>query len=415
MYAQSLDEGKLRSMRKTRTAIFVLLTLLPLFGIISIVSASPNIGLLRVSNFLCPGEVLPGTSFPVSLDVEYAIQTLPDQATIRGAVYDGNPNFTNPLWQSDPISVSNGGDQVWNFTLNAPATEGFLSLTAYAYFLDNGTWTYFDNPVNGPGMSQRTVKIGKAANLAIGVGAPNVQVSVNDDTQPTSASGEAIFSVPVSTDVSVTVPTQVVLANSTRIIFTEWNDGIATPIRKVPIDGDINLTAQYRLQYPLTVTNGSSTEEWYDRGANVTLRAPSTIPAPWPLGVLGVTETFQSWSGDAQSTSQQVNVTMDSPKSVTAIMNTNYQPLMIPAIISAGTAVAIISFLFARPKTGRSVEDLPETAVEQERVSPTNENTPQSNPTCPMCGQITEPDWAHCIKCGTKLKNSNPSADRIAS
>ena len=399
-------------MRKARTITFLLLALLPLFGIISTVSAFPNIGLLRVSSFLCPREVLPGTTFPVSLDVEYAIQTLPDQATIRGAVYEGNPNSTNPLWQSDPTSVSNGGDQVWNFTLNAPATEGSLSLTAYAYFLDNGTWTYFDNPVNGPGISQRLVKIGRTANLAISTGAPDVQVSVNGDAKPTSASDEATFSVPVSTDVSVTVQTQVELSNSTRIIFTEWNDGVATPIRQVPIDGDINLTAKYRLQYPLTVTNGSSTEEWYDRGANVTLTTPTTIPAPWPLGAFGVTETFQSWSGDIQSTSQQVNVTMDSPKSVTAIMNTNYQSLIIPAIISAGTAAAIISFLFAQRKTGRSDEDLAEATIKQEEVSPTSHQTPQSNPTCLMCGQITEPEWAHCIKCGTKLKDRDPSTNR---
>ena len=390
-------------MQKLHTIILLACILFPLYGSIATVLASPNIGLLRVFSFLCPREVVPGATFPVSLDVEYAIQSLPNEAIIRGAVYNGSINSTNPLWQSDPEPVSNGGDQMWNFTLTAPANEGFLNLTAYAFFLDNGTWTYFNNPVNGPGVSQRTVKIGKTANLDINIGASGITVMVDNATKQTSTTGAAVFPVAVSSSSSVTVPPLVELQNSTRLIFTQWSDGVKDPERQVSIDGDVTLTAQYRIQYLLTVTDSSTAEEWYDKGANATLTAPTSTLGPWPLSIFGVTKTFQDWTGDIHSSSLQVNVTMDSPKTVTAHITTDYRPLAVPIILGAGIATAV-SFVLLQLRSRRAEQDVAEPVVEQP--------APESNPICPKCGQVTEPEWAHCIKCGTKLKDGNSSTSQ---
>ena len=400
----ALDGGEQRLDLKQKLIVFLFLLFIlpPLFGTVATVSASPNIGLLRISAFLCPRQVVPGATFPVSLDVEYAIQDLPNEATIRAAVYDGNSNSTNPLWQSDSKSVSNGGDQVWNFTLNAPTTDGYFTLSAFAYFLNNGTWTYFNNTVNGPGVSERTIKIGGTANLDISVGAPNVPVTVDGTTKQSSATGDAVFPVAVSSSPSVSVPPLFALQNSTRIIFTEWSDGVAVPQRRVLMDGDVNITAQYRMQYLLTLTNSSPVEEWYDRGANVTLTAPTSALAPWPLSVFRVSETFQGWSGDIDSSSPQVNVTMNSPKTITADMVTNYEPLVVPAIFAAGIAAAIISFLFVQARSRNSEEDVVEAPVE--------EPASDLGPTCPTCGEVTEPEWVHCIKCGTKLRDDSSTS-----
>ena len=387
-------------MRKVQTFTSLLVLFLTFFGTLVVVTASPNIGLLRISSFLCPREVVPGGTFQVTLDVEYAIQSIPNEATIRAAVYNANIGATTPLWESDPTTVSNGGDQVWNFTLNAPATEGFLNLTAYAYFLENGTWTYFNNPVNGPGVSQRTVKIGTTASLDIRIGAPGITVTVGGTTKQTSPMGDAVFPVAVSSSPSITVPPLAELQNSTQIIFTEWSDGIKEPNRQVRMDGDVNLTAQYRTQYLLTITNSSTFEEWYDKGANATLSAPTSTPAPWPLSVFGVTETFQGWSGDVHSSSTRINITMNSPMTITADMATNYLPLVIPAIFAAGIAAAIVSFVLVQTKLGNSEEGTVEAPAE---------TTPEPPPTCQTCGQVTEPQWVHCIKCGTKLRDIDSS------
>jgi len=384
-------------MQKLDLCVILLFILFPLLATIATVSASPNIGLLRVSSFLCPREVLPSATFPVSLDVEYAIQSLPDEATIRGAVYDRSINATSPLWQSDPTSVSNGGDQVWNFTLNAPPSEGFLNLTAYAFFLENGTWSYFNNSVNGPGTIQRTVKVGKTASLDINIGAPGITITVDGTTEQTSANGDAVFIEAVSSNPSVSVPPMVELQNSTRIIFAQWSDGVTETQRQVPIDGDIGLTAQYRVQYLLTVSNGTTTQGWYDRGVNVTVSAPASTSAPWPLSIFGVIETFHGWSGDTQSFSQSVNLTMDSPKTITADMTIDYGPIIVPAIFLAGIVVAVISLVFQRRRSDSAEDNATLTTVD--------EPVTQSNQTCPSCGKLTEPEWAHCIKCGAALRD----------
>jgi hypothetical protein len=388
-------------MDKLPSSLFILALTLALLPAIASVSASLNIGMLRVSSFLCPREVLPGASFPASLDVEYAIQGLPNNATIRGAIYSGSINSGSLLWQSDPVSVSNGGDEVWNLTLTAPTSEGFFNLTAYALFLQNSTWTYFTNPVNGPGVSETTVKIGKTANLDISLGAPGVDVTVDDATEATSSKGNATFVVAVASTPVVTVPSIVDFRNSTRIIFTRWNDAVAEPQRRVLIEGDVALVAYYRIQYLLTLNYGSTSEEWFDKGTNATVSALNPAPIPWPLSTLGVTQTFQGWSGDIHSSLPKLNVTMDSPKTITANFNTDYRPLVVPAIVALGITSAIISFVWIRRGSNGLGPEAGETKPD--------ELVPEPNTTCPTCGQETEQEWAHCIKCGTKLDRMDES------
>ena len=386
---------------KVRLITLIALAALVLSPVIAAVSAAPNVGMLRVASFVCPREVAPGAAFPVSLDVEYAIQGLPDSATIRGAIYSGNINSTSPLWQSEPSSVSNGGDQVWNISLTAPSTEGFLNLTAYAFFLDNGTWRFFDDPVSGPGVSQATIKIGKSANLSINLGAPNVDVSIDNTTIETSTGGEAGLDVSVGSSPLVSIPPIIEFQNSTRAVFVQWSDGVTEPQRHVLMDGDVALSAIYKTQYLLIVNSGSTSEAWYDKGSNATLAAPSSGAGSWPLDLFGVTQRFIGWTGDIQSAIPQLNLTMDSPKTVTAEFSVDYQPLAVPVIFGVGTIVAILSLVLMRRKSNAT-------------LPPTEEPVPQAveepNPACPNCGQETEEEWVHCIKCGTKLTDARSVA-----
>ena len=173
----------------------------------------------------------------------------------------------------------------------------------------------------------------------------------------------------------------------------------------MPVDGDVNLTAQYRTQYLLIVTNSSTVEAWFDKGSNATLTAPTSTSASWPLSFFGVTETFQGWTGDIRSSSPQVNVTMNSPKSIKADMATNYEPLIIPSIFAAGFVVAIVSFFLVQAGSRGSQQDVVETEPEQA--------APELSPACPTCGEVSEREWMHCIKCGTKLRDTNSTPDHV--
>jgi len=222
---------------------------------------------------------------------------------------------------------------------------------------------------------------------------------VDTTTQQTPPAGGVAFSVAVDSSPRVSVPLQVELTNSTRLIFTQWSDGLTQPQRQVLIDGDINLTASYRLQYLLTVNAVTTTEKWYDQGSNATITAQTSPPVPWPLNLFGVTQSFRDWSGDIESTSQQLNITMDSPKTVTANYDTNYQNLAVPVIFGLGLVTAAVSLIFLRRRAGTGEESL----VEPTAAAP----VPTPSPACPTCGETIEKDWMHCIKCGTKLSNAD--------
>ena len=91
-----------------------------------VMSEEPNVGILRVDSFRVPREVAPNSVYSVMIDVLYNLHKRPNNATIRAAIYEGDVNFSNPLWQSDPVIVSNGGDEIWNVSLTSPAMEGYL-------------------------------------------------------------------------------------------------------------------------------------------------------------------------------------------------------------------------------------------------------------------------------------------------
>jgi len=367
--------------------------------------AESNVGVLRVDQFSYPRQVAPSSSFQVTVDVEYGLYGANPSAIIRSAIFNGPINFTTPLWQSDMVNVSYVGDKIWNVTLTAPSSEGYLNLTAYAFYLENGAWKYYNNSLGGPGFSEATIKVGKISNLDVHVGAPGVSVSINGETVTTSATGDAKVDVPLNSVATVGVPSTIDFQNSTRGIFSNWNDANTQPQRDVTIDGDTMLIANYTVQYLLRINSPSSSEAWYDKGSIVTLSANASLPMNWPLNLFGIQGQFAGWSGDVQTSSMQANLTMDGPKTVNANYSVDYTPLIVPVIVAAGAIVLIASVILLFLRRGRTEATVSETAA----ATATQTTTEAETPVCPNCGKPIEKEWAHCIKCGAKLTNDSSS------
>ena len=372
----------------------ILLTLLTLTFSVENVMAQSNIGVLRVDRFISPKEVAPSSSFQVTVDVEYGLYGKSPSAIIRSAIYNGPINSTTPLWQSNMVNVSYVGEEMWNTTLTSPSTEGYFSLTAYAFYLEGGTWKFYNNSFNGPGFEHATIKVGKIANLDVYVGAPAVSISINGASLTTSASGDANMSLPLNSVANVSVPPTIEFQNSTRIVFRNWNDGNTHSQREVTVDGDTILAANYTLQYLLTVNGPPSSEAWYDKGSNVTLNASPSLPMGWPLNMFGIRGQFSGWSGDAQSSATQVNLIMSGPKTVNANYSIDYTLLVVPGVVAAGIIVLICSIILFLTRRGQPEELITETV---------DASSEPENPVCPNCGKPIEKEWFHCIKCGAKL------------
>lgn len=354
----------------------------------------PNVGILRLESFKCPKQVFPGSDFQASIDVRYAVRGQPNNATIRAAIYSGEVNFSNPLWQSTPQVVENGGDKVWNVTVKSPTTEGDFRLTAWAFYLDKGTWNFYSNSTSGPSFLQVTIKISRTASLSVVLGVPDVVVSFDNTSVKTSSDGYAQMTLLLGSNHVVSVPPLVELQNSTRLVFSGWSDRSNQTRRAVLLDGDSKLVGSYLVQYLLhenSIVSDYSHSSWYDAGANVSLHVEPSVG-----GFLGLRYVFRGWSGDLGSTSTSVSLIMDKPKVVNADFVVDYSPLVIPIILVIGIVGGIFLAILMRRKRGSaSIEE----DVSGEEVQAKF---------CDGCGEPVEEDWTHCIRCGRELRSPEP-------
>jgi len=348
-----------------------------------------NVGQLHVVEFRTPRQVSPNSIFTVKLDVEYAVH---ENATIRAAIFKG-AGQSDLIWQSDALLIRGGGDQVWETNITAPPTDGTLQLSAYAYYRDGSQWKYLNDTDHRSSYKQVSIRVSKNANLQIQLNKPNLQLTVENLTQKTSEAGDVTITLPVGNTYTISVPSTMQLQNSTRLMFTRWEDGSNQTKRAILLDGDVKLTGSYKTQYLLhlnSIAANYSYTKWYDANSKVTLESPASLPMNWPLGQLGLKYDFHGWSGDVNSASPVINLTMNIPKTINANFSIDFTPLIFPAIFAAGIAGGLILIALKR------------------RTTPPRRDKPldqpvKPQPVCKNCGEPLQETWMHCIRCGAKL------------
>lgn len=369
-----------------KCAIFVVIMMFA-YGTNIAFAQDQNLGRLRIASFVCPRQVAPGSVFSVNLDIEYEVRT---NATIRGAIFEGIVNASTPLWQSDVASVSGGGDKVWVINFTAPITEGTIQLSAFAYYLENGVWKFYNDTVLGPGFRVASFKVARTATLQVALGLPGVQLTLGNISETTTRTGSANVTLPVGVTYTLSVPYVSEYANLTRMVFNGWQDGNNQTNRNISLDGDTQLIGSYRTQYLLRVTSNLSShsyERWYDVGANVTLQEVDSAPMLWPLRLLGAKYVFSGWSGDVNSGSTKIAFSMNSPTNIHANFSIAYGTLIVfPIVIAVGIIGELVLLALKRKKTLRFRAE-----------------SSKSMPNCSNCGTLLEAGWAHCLHCGAKV------------
>jgi hypothetical protein len=123
--------------------------------------------------------------------------------------------------------------------------------------------------------------------------------------------------------------------------FDGWSGDVTSGESQivVTVNADMNVTATFIQQYSLTVTlagTGSGTvtkvpdQAWYDAGTQVTLTAAEDTGS-----------RFDGWSGDVVSTQNQIVVTMDANKAVTATFIQQYSLTVTLAGSGSGTVTKV--------------------------------------------------------------------------
>jgi hypothetical protein len=358
------------------------------FFTVGVFAEDQNLGRVRIASFVGPRQVAPGTAFSLSLDVEYEVR----EATImRAAILERSPNADLPLWQSGNASIVEGGDKVWTVNFTAPSVEGTVQFFAYAYHLDNGAWKFYNDTVLGPGYAQVTIEVSRYATLEVDLGAPGLAVTLGNSSNITTQTGDLNATLLVGMSYQLSVPSDQEYENSTRIVFSGWQDGNNKTQRLISLTGDTELIGYYRPQYLLKVTSsqsGYSYQQWYAPGSNVTLQEANFVPTSWPLELFGGKYVFSGWSGDVNSSSSEISFAMNSPKTIYANFSIDYGFLIFPIIVALGIIGEIILLALKRRK----------------RIKSTLEPLTLSA-TCPSCGEDVEKDWVHCIHCGDNLRS----------
>jgi len=113
----------------------------------------------------------------------------------------------------------------------------------------------------------------------------------------------------------------------------------------ITMNGPITETARWGKQHHLSIISPVAVEGegWYDDDASVTLRVES------PKGFL-VRKVFKGWSGDIQSESETVTITMDGSKRVVAEWETDYTQLYPPIGVASVAVVSAVVISIQRKR-----------------------------------------------------------------
>lgn len=182
--------------------------------------------------------------------------------------------------------------------------------------------------------------------------------------------------------------------NGTRRLFVSWTgDSTATtPTTSIVLTGPKTITPIWKKQYQLTVnsafglTTGSG---WYDADTVATFSVPPSYPMQDFMGTLGGKYVFQTWSIDSTAPTSTAPITMNVPKTVTAIWTTDMT--MPYAIIGGIIAVIVAAVVITVRKMGKKPKVTPPSTV------------PSPPPSPPAVSQ----EARYCIHCGTEISTAS--------
>jgi uncharacterized repeat protein (TIGR02543 family) len=369
---------------------------------------------MRVTNIVVPDSVPVIGSFTVEVSAEWSDVGMfqPPPYVLRVEICEGSPSDISAcralaFGPSGGENVASSGSKTYGIELTAPSRAGVWHLTAIvelrACFMTHVSlqaiqrgdcfvaidwggvkpWQGFD------------VQVIDRASLIVDTepSIPGVPISVDGSPTYTDASGMIRTEIAVTDSHTVEVPGEVMVGYGMKMVFVSWSDALASNSRTVLLTGDATLTAKYKRQYLLTVDSevGSSKGMgWYDDGSIAMFSVESPLSADGLMGVLGGKVVFAGWMGDSGATSAAASVTMDGPKTVRAVWETDYTTPY--TIIGATIAtLAVIAVLLAIRRIGMRVAT--KTALWDGGDSKL----------CTQCNAENPSSFNYCGKCGAKL------------
>jgi hypothetical protein len=219
---------------------------------------------------------------------------------------------------------------------------------------------------------------------------PWYHVSINSRLGTVVGSGWYVYGDSVRPNASATINAN----DGQRYVFNGWlNNGIRTDLESFIVTQDLNLVANYKMQYFLNIESAFGMARgagWYDSGSRAIISiTPTSISLTGFLGQLGIREDFTGWSGDHNEISPTSSVTMNSPKRVVANWSINFG-LILPAIFAM--AIMAVAWIMLKRKPARKT-----------RKSPRRRARKPRHMDCRFCGRSIPNNSKYCRECGKNL------------
>jgi len=339
------------------------------------------------------GVAYASTSFfvgPNTYDVTLSLAGLPTDAT-TALLVDGNK-----------VADMKGGDvKVLTYNIGSSHTfqvDQYVSgATGYRYYCAANTWTAG----------------AEGSNVFNYVAQYYLEVST-DPTGVADITPSGWYAAGSSASISP-VPGEVEATEGTKYVFTTWTvDG--TPRSgngfAVVMDAPHEVVAKFDTMYLLTIVSDYGNPQggrYYKSGETATFSVDT------PVG-FGIQQVFVEWSGDYHGKDPKGSLTMDGPKTVTAVWTTSYFQLYIIAGVVAAVAVAAGLLLWRRRSAGPAAvkppppppptpAEVPETPAEP--PSPPEAEAPSKRAVsvalrCTNCGHELKKGQVYCPECGQK-------------
>jgi len=251
----------------------------------------------------------------------------------------------NVIWQHGGF-VGDGGP-IYAVALSSPAVADgkvFISLmtTGYEEFYAlnsvNGefVWNYAAT-VSTPAISEGAVYIIEVpanGSYVTAFGIPEY-FQLRIDSLLGNTTGADFYRINSTAQISVDSPLSV--SEGVRYVFAGWTGDFVSDAKTATLlmDSSKSVSANWKLQYYLTVDSpfGNPTGEgWYDANSTAVFSVN-------PTDGFVIQSNFLHWADDSTSSNATSNILMDSPKTVTAVWESNTSSLFLLGIAIGITLV----------------------------------------------------------------------------
>ncbi len=244
--------------------------------------------------------------------------------------FQSNQILAIDRWYKWNVTTDVANDIQGNGTSSFALIAGFTSWSNYAWFTSSENTTYppeLDVYFREPTLTLTTPF-------------PHLPLTIDGRTVQTDSTGALRVGLLWGPH-NVTAPDIIPVQNGVRDLFVSWSDNVSSAIREINIGNNMTLHANYERQYRLDVSSPYATTSgggWYfaNEHANVSVQ-PTWVFSEGLLGLLGVRQVFDHWTGACTTSQPECILPMNGPKETTAVWREDYTiPVAAIVAIAAG-------------------------------------------------------------------------------